>query len=103
MRILLSSVGRRGYLVKYFKDALGSDGQVWGADNDKYSPAFSYCDNAVVLPKVNDSAYIEELTNLCKENDIYMVVPLIDLELEVLSEHRQHFEDIGIMIVVSPP
>ncbi len=29
MRVLLSSVGRRGYLVKYFKQAMGDAGEVW--------------------------------------------------------------------------
>jgi hypothetical protein len=33
MRILLSSVGRRGYLVKYFKQALAGAGEVWGVDS----------------------------------------------------------------------
>ncbi len=59
MRILLSSVGRRGYLVKYFKQALGKGDQVWGADNSKYTPAFKYCDKTVLLPEVTLSSYAD--------------------------------------------
>jgi len=103
MRVLLSSIGRRGYLVKYFKEALGGNGRVWGADYDKYSPAFAYCDNSVLLPKVSDPSYVDVLIGHCRENEINMVVPLIDPELDVLSATRQQFEEAGIMAVVSPP
>ena len=48
MNILLTSVGRRGYLVKYFKEALGAAGKVFGADNSPCSPAFAYCDGRPV-------------------------------------------------------
>jgi carbamoyl-phosphate synthase large subunit len=102
MQILLSSVGRRGYLVKYFREALGAGGQLWGGDSDRYAPAFRYCDRCVVLPEVTDPVYHKELLRFCKNNEINMVVPLIDPELEVLSLHREQFEDAGIMVVVSP-
>jgi carbamoyl-phosphate synthase large subunit len=102
MRILLSSVGRRGYLVKYFKQAAGADGEVWGADSSPYVSAFRYCDKAVLLPAVNEPFYVEHLINLCRDNHIDMIVPLIDPELEVLSAHIEKFRDNGIMTVVSP-
>ncbi len=103
MRVLLSSVGRRGYLVKYFKEALAKDGEVWGGDVKKYAPAFSYCDNAVLMPKVTDPNYTDHLMEFCQKNKIDIVVPLIDPELEVLAVQRERFFDAGVMVVVSPP
>jgi carbamoyl-phosphate synthase large subunit len=102
MRILLTSVGRRGYLVKFFKEALGKNDQVWGADASKYAPAFHYCDNVVLLPRVTDSDYVDKLISFCKKNNIDIVVPLIDPELEVLAAQRQRFYDENIMAVISP-
>jgi carbamoyl-phosphate synthase large subunit len=102
MRILLSSIGRRGYLVKYFKDAVGGAGEVWGADGSPYAPAFQYCDNVVLLPKVGEADYAERLIDLCEKNKIDMVVPLIDPELEVLASQYDKFRNSGIMAVVSP-
>jgi len=102
MRVLLSSVGRRGYLVKYFKQAVGNDGQVWGADSSRYTPAFQYCDKAVLLPEVSSSDYLDDLICLCKDNKIDIVVPLIDPELEVLAANRAKFDSEGILVVVSP-
>lgn len=103
MRILLTSVGRRGYLVKFFKEALTNNDQIWGADNSKYAPAFHYCDNAFLLPKVGDADYVDNLINFCKKNKIDIIIPLIDPELEVLAAQRQRFYDENIMAVISPP
>ena len=103
MRILLSSVGRRGYLVKYFKQALGKGGQVWGADSSQYTPAFKYCDNTLLLSEVHEAGYSDEIITVCKKNKIDIVIPLIDTELEVLAKQRQKFYDEGILLVVSPP
>lgn len=102
MRILLSSVGRRGYLVKYFKQALGNDGEIWGGDSSSYAPAFRYCDHAAILPKIEKADYINKLLDLCTKNKIDMVVPLIDTELEVLAANYGKFRDNGVMAVISP-
>lgn len=102
MNILLSSVGRRGYLVKYFKEALGSTGQVWGGDNSPCSPAFTYCDQTVHLPEVSRNHYPEKLLDLCQENDIHIVIPLIDPELVILAPCREQFEEAGILLLISP-
>jgi len=102
MKILLSSIGRRGYLVKYFKEAVGDTGEIWGADFNKFAPALQYCDHTVLLPKIIDPNYIDLLLDFCKTNHIDMVVPLIDPELEVLALNRERFYDSGIMVVVSP-
>jgi carbamoyl-phosphate synthase large subunit len=102
MRILLSSVGRRGYLVKYFKQSLGNGGQVWGVDSSQYAPGFTYCDRRYVLPGVSDPAYGGKLLALCMENQIDIVIPLIDPELNVLAAGRDKFQQNNIMVVVSP-
>jgi len=103
MRILLTSAGRRGYLVKFFREALTDNDQIWGADNSKYAPSFHYCDNTLLLPKVTDTDYVDTLINFCKKNKIDMVIPLIDPELEVLAAQRQKFYDKNILAVISPP
>lgn len=102
MRILLTSIGRRSYLVRYFKETLGNDGEVWGADSSPYAPALQFCDRALLLHQVSAPRYAEKLLTLCKENSIDIVVPLIDPELEVLATYHKQFIDNGVMAVVSP-
>lgn len=102
MNILLSSVGRRGYLVKYFKESLGPDGHVWGADNSACSPAFAYCDGTTIVPQVNDGDYPQALLDICQKHKIDVAVPLIDPELEALAAYQKTFAEAGIMLLVSP-
>ena len=103
MNILLTSVGRRGYLVRYFKEALGSAGQVWGGDNSPHSPAFAYCDGTAILPQVRKDHYPQALLDICRKNNIDIVIPLIDPELEILASCQQQFQNAGVMLLVSPP
>lgn len=102
MNILLTSVGRRGYLVKYFKEALGDAGKVFGADNSPFSPAFAYCDGTAILPKVQKNHYTQVLLDICQKNAVDIVIPLIDPELEALANCQQRFQDAGVMLLVSP-
>ena len=74
MRILLSSVGRRGYLVKYFKEALGSSDEVWGADSSRYAAGFAYCDRQILITEVKNSGYVDLYLRICTENRIEIVV-----------------------------
>jgi carbamoyl-phosphate synthase large subunit len=103
MRVLLSSVGRRGYLAKYFKQAVGDAGEVWGADSSNYAPAFRYCDHILLLPRVGEAGYADKLLALCRKNKIDMVVPLIDPELVILADEFEKFRSNGVIAVVSPP
>jgi carbamoyl-phosphate synthase large subunit len=103
MNVLLTSVGRRGYLVRYFKEALGPDGQVWGADNSRYAPAFAYCDHRVIVPEITHADYLDHILQLCRTNKIEVVIPLIDPELEILSAFQSEFERHDILLLISPP
>jgi carbamoyl-phosphate synthase large subunit len=102
MNILLTSVGRRGYLVQYFKQALSGSGQVFGADNSCFAPAFAYCDRTFILPEVKNNSYADALLKVCIENKIDVVVPLIDPELEILSGRNACFTREGILLLLSP-
>lgn len=102
MNILLTSVGRRGYLVKYFKEALATEGTVRGADTSRYAPAFAYCDGTEILPEVRKNNYVKALLDFCTDKKIDIVVPLIDPELEVLSGLNDAFAKNGIFLLLSP-
>lgn len=101
MNILLTSVGRRSYLVKYFKDALGTSGEVHVSNSHSLSPAFNSADNSVITPLIYDSNYIPFLLNYCKEYKINAIISLFDIDLRILSLNRHEFERLGIKVVVS--
>lgn len=104
MNILLTSVGRRVELVRFFKHALSKEaGKVYAADVDRTAPGLYEADGGFMVPGVTDSNYIDELLNLCKREKIDLVIPLIDPELPVLARVRDMFYRYGVRLLVSSP
>lgn len=103
MNVMLTSVGRRAYMVKYFKDALGENGQVHVCNSDDKTVAFHYADKSVISPLIYDDNYIPFLLNYCKENKIDILLSLFDIDLSVLARNKQKFADIGTRVIISEP
>ncbi len=101
MNVLLTSVGRRAYMVKYFKEALGENGQVHVCNSDDKTVAFHYADKSVISPLIYDDNYIPFLLNYCKENKIDMLLSLFDIDLLVLAKNKEKFKEIGTSVIVS--
>lgn len=101
MNILLTSVGRRSYLVNYFKEALNGEGLVHVANSTSISPAFKVADKYVVSPLIYDKQYIPFLIEYCKANNIDVLISLFDIDLPVLASNRQLFDEIGTRVIVS--
>lgn len=101
INILLTSVGRRGYLVEYFKKALNGRGFVHVANSSSVTPAFKYADKSVVTPLIYDEKYISFLLDYCLDNNIKAIISLFDIDLPVLAQNCRKFEDIGVKVIVS--
>lgn len=100
MNILLTSVGRRTYLIEYFKDAMKDTGKVY-ASNSEYTYSLSHADEYVITPIIYDENYINFLIDYCKKNDITGIISLFDIDLYVLSKNKKEFEKNGIFVVVA--
>lgn len=103
MNVLLSCVGRRNYLVRYFREALQGRGRVVAVDASRQAPALQEADCGFVLPPVRHPDYLDRLLGLCREQEVGLMVPLNDLELPVLAQARQRFQQAGVQVVVSSP
>ena len=101
MNILLTSAGRRSYLVNYFKKALNGDGEVHAANSSGISPAFIYADKTVVTPIIYSDEYIPFLKKYCVENKIDAIISLFDIDLPVLAANREEFAKIGVNVIVA--
>jgi carbamoyl-phosphate synthase large subunit len=101
LRILLTSVGRRSYLVKYFQTALGNRGEVHVANSTAVTPAFTLSNKHVVTPLIYDSAYIPFLLDYCKKNQISVLISLFDVDLPALAANKQKFADAGVEVIIS--
>lgn len=105
MNILITSAGRRVSLVKAFQTTLVkffSDGKVFTTDlQPGLSAACCISDGSFSVRKVTEPGYIDDLLQLCKANQIRMLVPTIDTELLVLSKNKDVFLKNGVQIIVS--
>lgn len=103
MNVLLTSVGRRAYMVKYFKKVLGNEGKVYVCNSDDKSVAFKYADEKVISPLIYDKNYIPFLLEYCRGNEIDIIISLFDIDLLVLARNKSLFEKIGTKVIVSEP
>lgn len=101
MNILLTSVGRRSYLVDYFKNALCGKGKVFVANSTAQNPSFRVADGSVVTPLIYDNDYIPFLIKYCKENNISVIISLFDIDLPILAKNKELFSKNGIKVIVS--
>lgn len=103
MNILLTSVGRRSYLVKYFQEALSDKGKIHVSNSSAITPAFKISNYSVVTPLIYDKEYIPFLLNYCKNNDIQAIISLFDIDLPILSNNKKLFKENNIQVIVSDP
>lgn len=102
--LLICSAGRRVSLIRLFKKALKNlqmTGLVLAVDIDITAPALHVADKYEIVGKVTEEGYINQLLKICIENEISLVIPTIDTELDILSRNTSLFEKNGIQILVS--
>jgi carbamoyl-phosphate synthase large subunit len=103
--VLILSAGRRVELIKAFQRDLSTE--IPGAKvfaTDMYpviSPACQVADHYFSVPRVTDENYINIIREICIDNNVGLIVPTIDTELLLLSEHKEEFKAIGIQILVA--
>jgi len=103
--ILILSAGRRVELVQSFQKAakrLNLKSNVVAGDCSETAPAIYFADRKAILPRINEDNYIDEIINVCKREDIRIVIPTIDTDLLILSEERERIEsESGAVVLIS--
>lgn len=101
MKILFTSVGRRVELIQAYREAAKNSNIeliIIGADLSLTAPALFFCDYKIQCPKISDPAYIPFLIKYCMDNDIDILIPTIDTDLLLLSEHKDDFKNTKVLI-----
>ena len=101
INILLTSAGRRSYMVDFFRQAIGGEGKVYAANSTIISTALEAADEAIVTPLIYDEDYIPFLINFCKKKQIHAIIPLFDIDLPVLAKHEEDFQKIGTRLIIA--
>lgn len=99
--ILLSSAGRRTYLVEWFREALGGNGEVHVSNSDAAAASLVAADHGVVSPLIYSDDYIPFMLDYCERERIGAIVPLFDVDIPVLAAHKADFEALGCLPIVT--
>ena len=106
MNVFISSASRKVALVQSFVDAVAQlpmKGKVYAADVNPLSAALYTKAEPVISPKSNDPNYAAWLLEFCKQNEIRLIIPTRDEELELFAQLSPRFKKEGILINISSP
>jgi carbamoyl-phosphate synthase large subunit len=82
--VLLTGVGKRYDIVSAF----AQHATVVAADPNPLAPAQYAAHHRTAVPRIDDPSYVPALRELCERYGIGAVIPLTDLDLEVLGHAR---------------
>jgi carbamoyl-phosphate synthase large subunit len=106
LNVLFCSAGRRVELLKAFRSAyqtLALKGSIIALDIDPMAPALQVADRAYIVPRLDDSAFIPTLIEICRREEVGLVFPLTDWDIPILSERRKEIEQTGARVAVVSP
>ncbi|MCH8341987.1 MAG: carbamoyl phosphate synthase, partial [Chloroflexi bacterium] len=98
VNVLFTSVGRRVELIRAFRKAyaeLGLHGSIVGTDIDPLAPALQEVDRYYMVPALSDERYLPTVADICKQDSIQLIFPLIDPDIPVLAQGRERLESGG--------
>ena len=106
LTLLVTCVGRRVELMQAFRSAakrLGVALRLLGSDTTPTAPALGLADHPVLVPPISDPGYIESLLHTVRQHGVHALIPTIDTDLAVLSQHRDEFERLGCKALIAEP
>ena len=83
--VLFTCAGQRVDIVSAFRRA---GALTIATDNNELAPTLYHADQWALVPRVTDEAYVPALAELVRRHEIRLVVPLTDLDQELLSRSR---------------
>lgn len=106
VNFLITSVSRKVWLVNAFKDALKQEaikGKVVSVDKNPLSAGLYESDTHYIVPPSSDRSFIPNVLEICKKENVRLLVPTRNGELLLFAKNKERFEENGIKILVSDP
>lgn len=101
--ILILNSGTRNKLISYFLNECKGKCEVIVTDNYDLAPTLYIADKFYLTKRYYEEGYVDEIVEICKENNVGLVVSLIDPELTLLSENKDKFDAAGVLLNTSTP
>jgi carbamoyl-phosphate synthase large subunit len=99
MNVMLTGAARRNFLVGFFQSALGSRGKLIVCEANASSPALAAADEGIIVPEMDDPAYIDALLRVCVERNVRLIISLNDLDTHVLAKNASRFRAVGAIVL----
>lgn len=99
MNHLMLSVGRRGELLKQFRQSMSPGSRLIATDMSPYAPALYFADAQYLVPRIDDPAYLDTILDICRKEDIQVVTTFIDPEIQLLARERPRFQALGVTVL----
>ena len=96
MNLLLSCIGKRGYIADYFRPHLLANEEIIGASNTPWTPGFAQCDRGLLMPPIASDEYAPAVLEACRRYEIGGLLSFYDPDVVALSAHRDAFAAIGV-------
>ncbi len=86
-RWLFSTIGKRGYIADYLREA---DPEVYivGSGVTKFTPGFTSCDESVLMPDIAAEEYPDAVRHLVVDHKIDSILSFTDPDVAALSQLR---------------
>lgn len=100
--ILILNAGTRNTLIQDFLETIAGRCQVITTDNFELAPALYEVSKHYITKKWYEEGYWENIEDICINEDIGLILSLIDSELELLAKRKERFNEMGILVSISP-
>src|SRR5438445_12492033 len=84
--VLFACAGQRVDIVTAFARA---GARTVAADANRLAPALYHADELELVPRIDDPGYVPALAELVRSHVVSLIVPLTDLDHELLAESRE--------------
>lgn len=107
LTVLISSAGRRVELINCFRQSareLGCELKVIATDaRPEWTSACQHADKSFAVPRCDDPAFLARTLEICKQENVSLVIPTIDPELLIFADARGEFAKCATTVSVSTP
>jgi len=77
--------------------------RIVAADMEKRSAGFLLSNSHYVVPPANSAEFIQVVREICRKEDVAVVFPIIDEELQIFADHAEVFLGDGVRVITNSP
>ena len=102
MNILLTSIGRRHYLVDFLRKHLNLNDKIISINSKNTSSAKNNSNYFYLSPEVKSKKYINFVKSIIRKHKIKLIIPLLDVDVKKLSENFDVFKKFNTTLIAPP-